>query len=74
MSLADLLAEAYGVRMQLQSAGTKQWADVIAALVALPDATADLITQRAALAQVEARCVVSRVKREALDAAIAARG
>jgi hypothetical protein len=60
--------------MQLQGGASPDWGATVAAIAALSDTTAALIAERDALAQVQERCIVSRVRREALDEAIAARG
>jgi hypothetical protein len=60
--------------MQLQGEASPDWDATVAALAALPDTTPALTAERDALADVEDRCIVSRVRREALDQAIALRG
>jgi hypothetical protein len=74
MALPDLLSAAYAARMLLQGEASPSWPATVAAIAALPDTTATLTAERDRLAGVQDRCVVSRVRREALDEALTQRG
>lgn len=83
MTLDDHLAAVYAARMGLapdpgggaspspEESPTLDWDAAVAAIAGCGETVADLTARRDLLAGVELRCIVSRVHRQALDAALA---